>query len=404
LPRGSGRRLAAGRSDLSAGTPYLDHLGRRTPTGQVSAKVSYPSLTHQVNWAAFSKDSLSWQWLAGVLDGLGRLELRPEDLPLGNHAGPPQPARPHSGPLSRLLVRKAGGYLRCPRHRLNLWRLGHRRGWPQPAPRQPLPAAPGWVGGLLEASGYVNLERSNRSYRDAAGQVQLYDYLAPALAIGSRDHRLLAPLRRYFGGELVWPPKSTRRSGACRWRVTNRRQLEQLAEHCGQLPLVGPKVQRLILLPEFYRLREAGAYRTDSPLQPRWEELRRFFGVTRTGEPKKAPESRSLQSRSGSPKKAEASKETPKAALAKPDPALKPESELRPEPGSAAERAQLLCSLGEWGSLELPERPQRRSGNQSSRKPDHFRCPEPRLILESPTPQLPEALQRHFGGRVLGSV
>jgi hypothetical protein len=260
------------------------------------------------------------------------------------------------------------------------------------------------VGGLLEASGYVNLERSNRSYRDAAGQVQLYDYLAPALAIGSRDHRLLAPLRRYFGGELVWSPKSTRRSGACRWRVTNRRQLEQLAEHCGQLPLVGPKVQRLILLPEFYRLREAGAYRTDSLLQPRWEELRRFFGVTRTGEPKKAPESRSLQSRSGSPKKAEASKETPKAALAKPDPALKPESELRPEPGSAAERAQLLCSLGEWGSLELPERPQRRSGNQSSRKPDHFRCPEPRLILESPTPQLPEALQRHFGGRVLGSV
>jgi hypothetical protein len=103
-------------------------------------------------------------------------------------------------------------------------------------------------------------------------------YYSPALSVANQQRTLLEALRRQFGGKILNNHTALQRRRPCWvWRVTNRRGLEALVEHCRHLPSVGPKGHRLSLLPEFYQLREQGAGNPSSPMHLQWLELLKLF-------------------------------------------------------------------------------------------------------------------------------
>lgn len=135
---------------------------------------------------------------------------------------------------------------------------------------------------MIDSDGYFNLERHRRSppagwASGAAAEVHVY--YAPALVVANQQRSLLKLLQRQFGGRLRAARLTPRHRRLCWvWRLTNRRGLEAVAEHCRHLPSVGPKGRRLALLPQFYRLRERGAAEPSSPLHSQWRELLELFG------------------------------------------------------------------------------------------------------------------------------
>lgn len=135
---------------------------------------------------------------------------------------------------------------------------------------------------MIDSDGYFNLDRLRRSPpvgRASGTAAEIYIYHSPALVVANQQRSLLKLLQRQFGGRIMAVRLTTRHRGPCWvWRLTNRRGLETVAEHCRHLPSVGPKGRRLAILPQFYRLRERGAAEPSSPLWSQWLELLALFG------------------------------------------------------------------------------------------------------------------------------
>lgn len=236
---------------------------------------------------AIQKSNIWNQYLAGLIDGDGSLLISK-----AGYASLEIIMDIHDLQVLNLVKQKLGGSVKRRKESLSFrYRLHHKAGLlevisrvngeirqsnrmvqlqkictlyqiPYQAP-QTLNDNNAWFAGFFDADGTIG-------YSYKKGWPQL------TVSVSQKSPVDLACFKNVFGGSL----RLDSRSNTYKWDIYSTTDVQNFYKYCRKFPLFSHKKKRMLLLPRFYRLRTAGAHRSDNPeLQKVWAEFEKDWNT-----------------------------------------------------------------------------------------------------------------------------
>lgn len=235
-------------------------------------------MTQPLNLNFSSQEELWNQHLAGLIDGDGSLlisqagyasleiTMEIDDLPALNQVkqklGGSVKLRTGSLSYRYRLHNKAGildvvfrinGKIRQSNRMIQLQKICALYSIPYQPP-VPLTLSNAWFAGFFDADGTVGYSFKN-------GWPQL------TVSVGQKDPKDLLCYQTLFGGYI----RLDKRSNTWKWEIYSEQAIQYFYNYCKTVPLYSHKKKRMLLLPTFFKLRNAKAYKSNDPsLQKSW--------------------------------------------------------------------------------------------------------------------------------------
>jgi hypothetical protein len=131
----------------------------------------------------------------------------------------------------------------------------------KPLPPVMLQPQSAWFAGFFDADGHVGM------WPNQAGYPQLRIEVTNSFRVD------LEPFEITFGGTSYYHKRGAVGSSAYVWRVFHRERVLQFLEYFRSTTFRSFKSKRFLLVPEYFTLRDLGAYRPSSPHHDRWVTL-----------------------------------------------------------------------------------------------------------------------------------